>query len=279
MKLMTFSRSHADPVLFYKWHIDKGLMVWLSWTDDLICFGPHENVHQEVENIKNHFGVDDVGELTDYLGCTITRHPDPDPDKPDGLTLTQSVLIQTLIDTYYVANSTSATPAFSGAVLHPPAEGEESSGEEMSTYHTIVGKLMHMLNWSRPDIANAVREASRRVKSSTKKHRKYVDKIITYVVNTPKRGWHLKPSRRWNPTDKHFQFMIRGKSGSNYGTDTETRKRVSGYVVYLEDAPISIKSVMQKLITLSSTEAELVALVQCVQEMMAAKRLLESMGL
>ena len=36
---------------------------------------------------------------------------------------------------------------------------------------------------------------------------------------------------------------------------------------------------MQKLVTLSSTEAELVALVQCVQEMMAAKRLLESMGL
>ena len=36
---------------------------------------------------------------------------------------------------------------------------------------------------------------------------------------------------------------------------------------------------MQRIITLSSTEAELLALVQCVQEMMMAKRLLESMAL
>ena len=36
---------------------------------------------------------------------------------------------------------------------------------------------------------------------------------------------------------------------------------------------------MQKIITLSSTEVELIALVQCVQEMMATKRLLESMNL
>ena len=269
MKLMSLTKSHADPALFYKWHPMKGLMVWLSWTDDLICFGPREDVHQEVANIKRHFDVDDVGKLTDYLGCTISIHPDPDPNRPDEIMLTQSVLIQTLIDAYHIAGCKSTTPAFSGAVLHPPAEGEESSAEDMATYYTIVGKVMHMLNLSRPDIANAVREASRRVKSSTKKHRKYVDKIVTYVVNTPKRGWHLKQTRQWDPTDKSFQFIIRGKSDSNYGTDIETRKSVSGFVVYLEDAPVSIKSVMQKLITLSSTEAELVALVQCVQEMMA----------
>ena len=91
--------------------------------------------------------------------------------------------------------------------------------------------------------------------------------------------WHLKPTRKWDSTNKFFKFIIRGKSDSNYGTDTETRRSVSGYAVYLEDAPIAIKSVMQRIITLSSTEAELIALVQCVQEMMATKRLLESMQL
>ena len=188
MKRLTFTKSHADPALFFKWHPIKGLMVWLSWTDDLICFGPKSDVQQEVSNIKEHFDVDDVGMLTDYLGCTINIHPDPDPNRPDGLTLTQSVLIQTLIDTFHTTGTKSTTPAFSGATLHPPDEGEESSAEDMAAYHTIVGKLMHLLNWPRPDIANAVREASRRVKSSTAKHRKYVDKIVAYVVNTPKRG-------------------------------------------------------------------------------------------
>jgi hypothetical protein len=139
--------------------------------------------------------------------------------------------------------------------------------------------LMHLINWSRPDIANAVREASRRVKASNAKHRAYLDKIVAYLVSTPNRGWHLKPTRKWNSLDKVFEFIIRGRSDSNYGTDVETRRSVTGYAVYLEDAPIAIKSVMQRIITLSSTEAELLALVQCVQEMMATKRLLESMQL
>ena len=115
---------------------------------------------------------------------------------------------------------------------------------------------MHLANWSRPDEANAVREASRRVKSSTTKHRKYADKIVTYIVDTPKRGWHLKNLQ-----------------------ENGNKKECVGVRGLFEDAPISIKSVMQKIITLSSTEVELIALVQCVQEMMAAKRLLESMNL
>ena len=43
-------------------------MVWLSWTDDLICFGPKDDVLQEVNNIKEKFEVDDVGKLADCLG-------------------------------------------------------------------------------------------------------------------------------------------------------------------------------------------------------------------
>ena len=60
---------------------------------------------------------------------------------------------------------------------------------------------------------------------------------------------------------------------------TDTRKSVTGFVVYLERAPIAIKSVMQKIIALSVTEVELIALVQCVQEMFFVKKVLESMGL
>ena len=279
MRSLSFSRSPADPALFYKWHETKGLMVWLSWTDDLICFGNQEEVLQEVDSIKGKFEVDDVGRLTDYLGCTITVTPDKDPAKSAGITLTQSVLIQTLIDSYYHEGTTSSTPACCGAALQPSAEGEEVGAEGSAEYQTIVGKLLHLANWTRPDVVNAVREASRRCKNSNKKHRQFADKIISYILSTPKRGWHLKPTRRWKPTDKDFEFVIRGRPDSNYGTDQETRKSVSGYVVYLEDAPISIKSIMQRIIALSSTEAELIALVQCVQEMMAAKRLLESMDL
>ena len=42
---------------------------------------------------------------------------------------------------------------------------------------------------------------------------------------------------------------------------------------------MAIKSVMQRIIALSVTEAELIALVQCIQEMLIVKKILESLGL
>ena len=133
---MLFTKNHADPALFFKWHPVVGFMIWLSWTDDLLCFGPKEEVQKEIEKIKTKFEVDDVGELKEYLGCQVRIKPDKNPDKPPGLTLIQSVIIQTLIDSFYKTGSTSSTPAFQGVQLSPTVEGEENSKEEMADYHT-----------------------------------------------------------------------------------------------------------------------------------------------
>ena len=49
--------------------------------------------------------------------------------------------------------------------------------------------------------------------------------------------------------------------------------------MYLEGTPVTCKSIMQKIVALSVTEAELVAAVICVQHMLYVLRLLESMVL
>ena len=103
--------------------------------------------------------------------------------------------------------------------------------------------------------------------------------MIDYVWQTPERGWYLKPTRLWSGLDKNFRFRVTGKSDSSYATCVDTRESVTGYVVYLEEAPVAIKSVMQRVIALSVTEAELIALIQCTQEMFFVKKVLESLGL
>ena len=55
-------------------------------------------------------------------------------------------------------------------------------------------------------------------------------------------------------------FVIKGRSDSNYATNPETHKSVSGLEVMLNDAPVVMRSVGQKIIVLSVTEAELIAL-------------------
>ena len=102
---------------------------------------------------------------------------------------------------------------------------------------------------------------------------------IRYVRGTPTRGLVLKPSGNWDGKDRNFKFVIRGRSDSNYATDPESRRSVTGTVVYLNDSPIVFGSVTQKHVTLSVTEAELAAAVSLVQDMMYVYRVMMSLGL
>jgi hypothetical protein len=58
-----------------------------------------------------------------------------------------------------------------------------------------------------------------------------------------------------------------------------TRKNVSGYIAFLNKSLISARSKMQECVTLSVAEAELMALIACVQEMIHVKQLIKSMKL
>ena len=97
---------------------------------------------------------------------------------------------------------------------------------------------------------------------------------MKFCVDTKHRGWKLQPKRSWNGHNKDFRFRISGKSDSNFATCVETRKSVTGYSVDLEGTPVAVKSGMQKIVALSVTEAELIAMV-----MLYVKKLLESMEL
>jgi hypothetical protein len=72
---------------------------------------------------------------------------------------------------------------------------------------------------------------------------------------------------------------VDGCSDASYAPDPDNRKSVSASDVFLCGAPVVMKSQGQKIVTLSSTEAELVAAVNCAQDMLYVMRILESIGL
>ena len=101
---------------------------------------------------------------------------------------------------------------------------------------------------------------------------------MKHCVDRPNRGLLLAPRRRWNG-EKDFEFIISGKSDSDYAKEPEDRRSISGSVIYLEQAPVMFKSATQKHVALSVTEAELYAGVSTAQDMLYVKNVLESMEL
>ena len=101
---------------------------------------------------------------------------------------------------------------------------------------------------------------------------------MEYCAATPSTGLKIRPNTSWNG-DKDFLFDISGFSDSDFAKDPERRRSVSGYAVFLNGALISTTSRMQSCVTLSVTEAELVAATECAQDMLYAMRFLKSIRL
>jgi hypothetical protein len=141
-----------------------------------------------------------------------------------------------------------------------------------------MGKLMYQMQYSRPDIAQAVRDLAWYMTCGNSKMLEAMKRCMRFVLYSRNAGLLLKPSRKWDGSNEH-QFRIRGKLDSDYAKDTQARQSVSGYVVYLEDAPTMHRSATQKTVALSSCKAELNAAVLCMQDMIHQKNMLESIGL
>ena len=75
------------------------------------------------------------------------------------------------------------------------------------------------------------------------------------------------------------QFRIRGLSDSDYNVNPDARRSITVSITMLEGAPVAIRSKQQQCVTLSVTEAELMAGVETAQDMMFIKSVLESIEL
>ena len=171
------------------------------------------------------------------------------------------------------------TPADQGTILAKAEEDQVVSKHEHTHYRAGVGKLLHMTRWSRPETKTAERELSRHNSAPNEAHIKAMKRCMRYCVGTPKRGWFLKPNRQWNGKDKSFKFRISGESDSDYAKCPVSRRSVSGYGTFLEGAPVTVKSAMQRMVALSVTEAETIAAVSCAQDMLHVMRIIQALDL
>ena len=273
MKDMQNKRSGADPCLYFKWTV-TGLVVWLSWIDDCMCWGAKSVVMKENEEFMRRFNCDDVGEVREYVGCKIDRDW-----KNGSMKFTQPVMLQSFKDEFETSDRKPNTPAEAGTVLAKSSESAKVGSKRHTYFRKGVGKLLHMTRWSRPEVQNSVRELARQGSAPCEAHIKAMHRTMEHCKGTPSRGWTLKPERKWDGKDKTYKFRVHGLADSDYAKCPATRRSVSGYAVFLEGAAVSVKSAMQHVVALSVTEAELMAGVQCAQDMLYIKRVLESMGL
>ena len=273
LRFMKYERNKADPCLYFKW-VNNKLIVWISWVDDCLIAGPKELTIEARDKMMTLFDCDQLGEMKEYVGCKIERNW---IDR--WVKLTQPVMIQSFRDEFELDDhgKVPKTPAEPGSVLSKGENKNTVSKERHTFFRKGVGKMLHMMRWTRPDILNSTRECSMMMNCTMEPHITAMKRVMKYVVNTAERGLLLKPKGIWDGT-RNFLFEITGMSDSNYAKD-ETRKSVNGWSTFLNGAPTSFKSKLMPIVALSVTEAELFSAVNCAMDMIFVMRILNCLGL
>ncbi|GKE30908.1 hypothetical protein Tco_1446292 [Tanacetum coccineum] len=124
-------------------------------------------------------------------------------------------------------------------------------------YRSMIGSLMHMIA-SRPDLVQTICYCTRYQARPTEKHLKEVKRIFRYLKKTINIGF-------WYPKDSGFKLIA--FSDADHAGCLDTCKSTSRGIQLLGDKLVNWMSKKQDCITMSTTEAEYVALfASCAQE-------------
>ena len=268
-----FEPSPSDPCLYIRNKAsDHGKSPVVDayialYTDDVIIAAPAELLESIANTLKRSYKMTDSGIPEWLLGIAI------DIDTEAGtLRISQPAYVIKMLTKYGMTQChTAKTPAAPDRLTAPTTSPtkEESDFMVRVPFRNAVGALMYLMVATRPDIAFAVIQVAKFVNDPRKIHWTAVKRIFRYLRGTSEYGITYTRGETFN---------LEGYSDSDWGGDLDTRKSTTGYLFMVIGGLVSWKCKLQRLVTVSSTEAELVAVNDAVHECVWFRKALYAMG-
>lgn len=121
---------------------------------------------------------------------------------------------------------------------------------------------------------NPVRELSKSMDGATPYAFKEMKRILKYLMDTKGRGLKFSPS-----DDGVKEWTMKVYTDSDWAGDRNNRHSVSGYVIQVNGVPILWKSRLQRVVSLSSSEAEYYALSEAAKKVKFFSQILMSLDI
>ena len=238
--------------------IDKHCVLLLVYVDDVIVTGSSvELIAQVKRELKQRFEMTDSGACKFVLSIELIEHED------GSATLCQRRYIDDILKRFGMEDCKSVSSPVDISTKMIKVDGQATAID--APYREAVGALMHLMCATRPDIAFAVGMVARFMDSPQEVHWTAVKRVFRYLQGTKTHGIRFKSSG-----DLDFKCF----SDANWAGDVTDRKSTSCYVSKLVSGPISWGSKKQTSVSLSTSEAEYIALSLAIQEGKWVHRLL-----
>ncbi|KAG8482597.1 hypothetical protein CXB51_024457 [Gossypium anomalum] len=263
-----FKRSSLDSCVYFKKNSDDSFVYLLLYVDDMLIAAKDKGEIRKVKaQLSEEFEMKDLGPVKKILGTEILRYR-----KANKLYLSQKGYIEKVLCRF---NMQSAKPVSTPLAAHfrlsstlSPQSDDEIEYMSHVPYSSAVGSLMYAMVCSHLDLSYTVSAVSRCMANPDKEHWKAVQWIFRYLRGT---------------TDVCLQFG-RTKDGviwyvdADFAGDLDRRRSLTGYVFTNGGCAISWKGTLQTTVTLSTTEAEYMAITEACKEAIWLKGLFSELN-
>jgi len=257
-----------DPCLYIRRRGSEISIIGI-YVDDCIHVYRGANIYRELYASLRNANLNDLkieklegrGSIS-FLGLNIQK------EGPRNLLVNQSGYMSSLLDTFAEPyNLKPRTPVGEDGFKFP-TEGPGSQAIDITPYASKLMKVRYVER-TRPDVSLALSILQTKMRNPTALAENKLRRVVAYLAATRDLGIVIAPTE--------MKLMCYCDAGFAVH---ETRESQSGFVFTLGDfgVPILWKSIKQKLVANSSTEAELICIYDGLDQLLWIRRVLEWLG-
>jgi hypothetical protein len=243
LEALGFLRCPSEPAIYCRGNKGGVRLVVGVYVDDLIITG---NSKSEIMKFKSEmtkmFKMSDLGLLHYYLGIEVKQ-------QGNGFMLSQESYVKKILEK---AGLDDCNPC--KIPMEPKTKLSKVNTSPLvdaTFYRSLVGSLRYLVN-TRPDIAFAVGFVSRFMQEPHADHLVVVKHILRYLAGSSSLGLFYPKGGAEEP-------VLVGHSDSDLAGDIDERKSTTGLIFFLGKSPVGWQSAKQRIVAVSSCEAEYVA--------------------
>jgi hypothetical protein len=151
--------------------------------------------------------------------------------------------------------------------INPKLSADGDPVSDATDFRSLAGALQY-LTFTRPDISYAVQQICLHMHDPREPHLAALKRILRYIRGTLDLGLLVRPSS---------QIELVVYSDADWAGCPDTRKSISGYVVFLGDNLVSWSSKRQNIVSRSSAEADYRSVANAVAEAAWIRQLLNEL--
>jgi hypothetical protein len=234
-----FSKSHADPNLYYK-VVNNAHVILLLYVDDLFLTGEESLITQCKKELASEFNMKDLGLMHYYLGLEIWQ-------KRGEVFLGQGKYAVKILQKFGMMDCKSMDTPMTTDIRK--VRDSDSDPIDPSLYRQLIGSLMYLVN-TRLNICFVVNTLSQFQVEPRHEHWIAAKHVLRYICGTLNYG-----SRYTSSSD----IQLHGFTDSDWAGSAEDKRSTSGMSFSSDSAMISWGSRKQNYVALSTAEAEYIA--------------------